>query len=381
MRIAIVSPEFPPDIGGIETYAWEFTRELASQGHQVTVFTCRHEQGEAKLPGVEIRPVLRLCRSLDRAALDGHQAEIWHAMNAAYAWLALEGKRTVVSVHGNDFLRPYLPVAMPNFNLLPGGWRLSGAEPRWLRTLAMWESARLVRRALPRAQHIIANSRYTEQTLLARNPDCEGRTSVAWVGVSNRFFAVPRQPAGDGIKRLITVCRLSEPRKNVDRVLKALSTLKDRFNFRYTVIGDGHDRPRLEALTKDLGLAERVKFAGFVDSNELMAHYAQADMMVLASSVIPGSHEGFGIVYLEAAASGVPSLAARLAGAAEAVEEGTSGCFVESPEVDALTARLQDVLNGTLQFEPEACRSFARGFNWAKVVDHAVQRYTKIVHG
>ena len=69
MRIAIVSPEFPPDIGGIETYAWEFTRELATRGHQVTVFTRRHVEREADLPGVNIRPVLRLRRSLDSAAL------------------------------------------------------------------------------------------------------------------------------------------------------------------------------------------------------------------------------------------------------------------------------------------------------------------------
>ena len=42
MRIAIVSPEFPPDIGGVETYAFEYVKELASRGHEVTVFTVRH---------------------------------------------------------------------------------------------------------------------------------------------------------------------------------------------------------------------------------------------------------------------------------------------------------------------------------------------------
>jgi len=140
-------------------------------------------------------------------------------------------------------------------------------------------------------------------------------------------------------------------------------------------VGDGHDRARLERLTVDLHLEERVRFTGFVSRNELLDSYAHSDLMVLASGVIPGSHEGFGIVYLEAAASGVPSLAARLAGAAEAVDEGKSGMYVEEPTVEALTDALGRFLGGQIRFDPGACRNFARRFTWARVVDHALQYY------
>jgi phosphatidyl-myo-inositol dimannoside synthase len=375
MRVAIVSPEFPPDIGGIETYAWEFTRELVSRGHQVTVFTSRHSQGEVDIPGVEVRPVLRCRRRLDSLAMARHQADVWHVMNAAYAWLALEGKHTVVSVHGNDFLRPYLSVAMPDLRLLPGGWRLAGVEPGWLRALGAWRTFRLMQRALPRAHHVMANSRYTEQSLLEQNPACAGRTSVAWVGVGPHFFDVARRPASDGVKRLITVCRLSEPRKNVDKVLQALAQLKPTYAFVYTVVGDGHDRRRLEALARDLGLAERVRFAGFVDRKALTDLYAEADLLLMASSIIPGSHEGFGIAYIEAAACGVPSLAARLAGAVEAVSDGASGVFVDEPDVASIVAKLKQFLDGSLKFDADRCRAFARQFTYARVVDHALQRY------
>ena len=381
MHIAIVSPEFPPDFGGIETYAWEFTRELACRGHQVTVFTGRHALGEANLPGVEIRPVLRLRRHLDSAALAGQEADVWHVMNAAYAWLALEGKNTVVSVHGNDFLRPYLPVGMPDLSSLPGGWRLAGHEPGWLRAFGDRRTARLVQRTLPRARHLIANSHYTEQALLRQNPACAGRTSVAWVGVSAHFFDVTHRPATDGVKRLITVCRLAEPRKNVERVLQALARLKSSHEFLYTVVGDGHDRSRLEALTQELGLSDRVCFAGSVSPDALMDVYAEADLLVMASSIAPGSHEGFGIVYVEAAASGVPSLAARLAGAAEAVSDGVSGMFVDEPTVESLTAKLGHFFDGTLTFDPDQCREFARRFSYARVVDHALRHYAPAGHG
>jgi phosphatidylinositol alpha-1,6-mannosyltransferase len=171
------------------------------------------------------------------------------------------------------------------------------------------------------------------------------------------------------------VCRLSEPRKNVDRVLDALSRLKDRHDFRYTVVGDGYDRARLEGLASDLQLRERVWFTGYVSRAELLDIYARSDLMVLASAVTRDSHEGFGIVYLEAAASGVPSLAARLAGAAEAVDEGKSGLYVEEPTIDALTDALAKFLGGQIRFDPEDCRTFARLFTWGRVVDHSLQYY------
>jgi len=375
MRIALVSPEFPPDIGGVETYAFEFVKELASRGHQLTVLTVRHPKGEESLPGVRIEPVLKLCRAIDRETFASLDADVWHALNASYAWIAHDRPESVVSVYGNDFLRPYYPIAQPDMRRVPLLWRWSGEISRSLRPLWIQRTARLVAESLPRARHIIACSRYTEGALLERFPDCRGRTSVGLVGVGAHFFDVAWEPAADGIARLLTVSRLSEPRKNVDRVLHALARLKDRHDFRYSIVGDGHDRARLERLTVDLHLEERVRFTGFVSRNELLDSYAHSDLMVLASGVIPGSHEGFGIVYLEAAASGVPSLAARLAGAAEAVDEGKSGMYVEEPTVEALTDALGRFLGGQIRFDPGACRNFARRFTWARVVDHALQYY------
>jgi phosphatidylinositol alpha-1,6-mannosyltransferase len=375
MRIAIVSPEFPPDIGGVETYAFEYVKELASRGHQVTVFTVRHSRGEADLRGVRIEPVLTLCRAIDKETFARFSADVWHALNAAYAWILHEQPNGLVSVYGNDFLRPYYPIAQPDLRRFPLAWRWSDTVSRRLRPLWLRLTAPVVRRSLARARHIVANSRFTERVLLERIPACRGRTSVGFVGVGAHFFDVAWQPAADGIPRLLTVSRLSEARKNVDRVLHALSRLKDRHDFRYVVVGDGHDRARLERLADDLHLAQRVRFTGFVSREKLLDIYAHSDLMVLASGVTRDSHEGFGIVYLEAAASGVPSLAARLAGAAEAVDEGSSGMYVEEPTVDAITDALARFLGGQIRFDPEACRNFARRFTWARVVDHSLKYY------
>jgi len=375
MHIAIVSPEFPPDIGGVETYAFEFVKELASRGHQVTVFTIRHPAGEVDLPGVRIEPLLAVCQVVDRATLTGFDADVWHVLNAAYAWVANEKPSGMVSVHGNDFLQPYHPVARPDLRRVPLVWRWSDRVSRLLRPLWLRLTLRLVTDSLARVPHIVANSRYTESVLLDQIPECRGRTSVGFVGVAAEFFDVAWQPAADGIPRLLTVSRLSEPRKNVDRVLRALSRLKDRHDFRYTVVGDGYDRTRLERLARSLHLGERVRFAGFVSRKDLLDIYAHSDLMILASSAIRDSHEGFGIVYLEAAASGVPSLAARVAGAAEAVEEGKSGMYVEEPTVDALASALERFLGREVRFERDPCRTFASRYRWARVVDHSLRYY------
>ncbi|MBI3154316.1 MAG: glycosyltransferase family 4 protein [Burkholderiales bacterium] len=376
MRVGIVSPEFPPDVGGVETYACEFACELARRGHEVTVFTIRHPAGEANLPGIEVRPVLAQRRNLDREVLRAHRADIWHAMNAGYAWLALEGLPTVVSVHGNDFLWPRVPMAQIGLQGMTLLWRFADLDPRWLQPLWAWRTRRLMARAMPRARRIVANSRYTEAEFLRRHPACAGRTTVAYVGVAGKFFEVQRERAPAGApRRLLTVCRLSEPRKNVDVVLRALAGLAGEFDFEYTVIGDGHRRGELEALARSLGLAGRVRFLGRVDDAALMRAYGQADLFVLTASVLPGSHEGFGIVYLEAAASGLPSLAARQAGAAEAVAEGVSGMFVEQPDVDSVGAALRRFLASPEEFDEAACRRFAAGFRWPRIVDAVLPWY------
>lgn len=375
MRVGVVAPEFPPEIGGIQTYAYEFVRELARRGFRVTVYTLRQPDGQATVPGVTVLPVLRRRRTLDRRILAYDSADVWHVMNAAYSWLALETAPVLASVHGNDFLKPYILVARPSIFGLSGQSGSSSWQARLGQTIGRRLTQRLVGRALPRVGHIFANSRYTEQALLAQYPSCRGRTSVALVGVSAEFLQAEPARGAIGHSRLITVCRLADPRKNVDLVLRALAHLRGRHDFSYTVAGDGPLRPGLERLAAELGLEDRVRFTGVVGGAELRRLLAESDLFVLTSSVGTASHEGFGIAYLEANACGTPVLAARLAGAVEAVDEGISGYFVDQPTPESIAEALARFFREDLRFDPAACRSFAGRFTWKRVVDHVVRHY------
>ncbi len=378
MRIGLVTSEFPPDIGGVETYAVQFAAELARRpGIEVTVYA-PPASARADVPaGIRIQPWLSSCRQRDWSRMRDEPIDVWHALSAPHAWLALTGRPTVVSVHGNDFLAPYALTARPSLHY-PGLHRL---QPwLWRRFKSHWQARtrRLIAESLPRATAVYANSEYTAEVLAREFPACASRIAVTWVGVDERYFATPRQARGPR-PELLTVSRLSEPRKNVGLVLQALGALREHHDFGYTIAGDGYERPQLESLARQLGLADRVRFCGKVSADELQALYGAADLFVLTSSIVPGSHEGFGIVYLEAAASGVPSLAARLAGAVDAVEEHVSGYFVDEPTVASLTTALGDFLAGTRRFDAEACRGFARRFGWSRITDLMLARYPRAV--
>ena len=371
MKIGIISPEYPPERGGVQTYAVEYVQELARRGHDITVFTRPGTDGEVQPENCRLEPVLRLRRRLDAPLFASHSMDLWHALNAAYAWLSLETKPVFVTVHGNDFLWPYFSMARLDLRErwgLPFGSRLD----RWI---GGWLTKALISRSLPRATHIFANSRYTEQRLCDENPACRGKTSAAMVGVSEEYFALHRPPRRPGPMRLVTVCRLAERHKNVDLVLRALAQLQGEHSFHYTVIGDGHLRSEYERLAADLRLGSRVTFTGFLDQQKLREHLLDSDLFILPSSATPLAYEGFGIVYLEANACGCPVLAARIGGAVEAVEENVNGMLIDTVTAESIAAAVTRFLAGVIRFDSAACVNFARRFSWARVADHCVAHY------
>ena len=144
---------------------------------------------------------------------------------------------------------------------------------------------------------------------------------------------------------LITVGRLVS-RKGIDTVLQALSHLRTQFPYlRYEIVGDGPERERLQNLTSTLGLNDVVTFLGKLSDAEMLAAYGRAHIFVMPAREENASMEGFGIVYLEASACGLPVVAGRSGGVLEAVREGITGILVEPNQPEALADALQTLLN------------------------------------
>ena len=146
-------------------------------------------------------------------------------------------------------------------------------------------------------------------------------------------------------KRILTVGRL-DLHKGHDRVLEALGLIKSKgLVFEYIIVGEGDEDRRLRQISKKLGLENEVIFAGHIPDRELPGVYASADIFVMASREIPGRLdliEGFGIAFLEASASGLPVIAGRSGGVADAVCNGKTGLLVdpEDPKEIAEAIRL-----------------------------------------
>lgn len=145
-------------------------------------------------------------------------------------------------------------------------------------------------------------------------------------------------------KVIMTVARLwqTDIYKGVDVTIRALPQITKVFpDLKYLVIGRGDDQPRLQQLAQDLGVGDRVIFAGFVPTQNLVEHYRLADAYIMPSQ------EGFGIVYLEALACGKPVLSGDADGSRDPLQDGYLGWQVPHRNIDAVAAACLEILTGS----------------------------------
>jgi len=146
-------------------------------------------------------------------------------------------------------------------------------------------------------------------------------------GAKDKPEALIKRYGLEGSKVIMTLCRLPEAEryKGVDEVLECLpSLLRKQPKLKYLIAGDGDDRPRLEEKTRSLGLSNHVVFTGMVKESEKPDHFRLADAFVM-----PGRGEGFGFVFLEALACGVPAVGSHVDGSREALRQGLLGELVD----------------------------------------------------
>ncbi|HEX6209274.1 MAG TPA: glycosyltransferase family 4 protein, partial [Methylomirabilota bacterium] len=209
------------------------------------------------------------------------------------------------------------------------------------------ELTRLMRYVYRHAAAVVANSRNTARLLENWGVTPE-RITVVYPGVdSSRFHpgveasALRQSLARPGEVVFLSVGRLQR-RKGHDLVLAALARLAGGDQpIRYVIAGDGPERERLEAQAASLGVSDRVCFQGAVDTRDLPAYYAASDVFVMPNRAEGVDFEGFGIVFLEAAASGRPAIGGRTGGVPEAIEENVTGLLVSGTDAGELADAMQ----------------------------------------
>jgi phosphatidylinositol alpha-1,6-mannosyltransferase len=366
-RILIATQTFPPDLGGMEGLMGGLAASLAAEGHAVEVFADRIRSGRAELvaPGFALRrfggprPLRRLLKrmAIARALRGGPPAAViadsWKSVAAMPREVGGALRRDVgatpllVLAHGMEF--------PPDVS--PG-------------------KAARIHAALLRATAVAANSGFTLD-LLAPHLPRGMRCAVVPPPIapqpepSEADLAAARAAAGPGGPFLLTLARL-EPRKGVDMLIRALPGLAASHpGITLLVAGDGPDCALLAALAAEAGVAARVQFLGRIEEGMKAALFRSADLFAMPTRREGASVEGFGIVYLEAAWHGLPALAGRDGGAAEAIADGETGLLCDGADPAAVEATLAALLGDPDGLRAMGARAAARvrtAFLWPAVL-------------
>ncbi|MEX0664566.1 MAG: glycosyltransferase family 4 protein [Acidimicrobiia bacterium] len=331
MTSVLATNDFPPKVGGIQSYLYELWSRLPAA--ETTVFTTRHP---------------------DAATWDARQTFRIERADAGFL-LPTRGVRRRVDALAREveasvvFVDPMVPLGAigPRLSAAPYVVVAHGAEVTVYGQLPV--TGTIGRRVLRGAAGVIVAGAYTS-SVVNRVAGRAVPTLVVSPGVDParfrpldaderalaraRFGIPPDVPLVVGVSRLV-------PRKGFDVVIEAVTGLD---GVHVAIGGTGRDRSRLERRARRLG--ERCHFLGRVDDADLPALYASADVFAMVCRERWGGleAEGFGIVFLEAAACGLPVVAGRSGGSPEAVSDGETGYVVEPRDVRAVRDALARLL-------------------------------------
>jgi Glycosyltransferase len=359
----LVSRNLPPLVGGMERLNWHIAAELARE-HDVLVVgpkgSAALAPADVEITEVPLRPLWKFLLAGLRTAR--REAVRWRpdivlagsGLTAPIAYVAARacGARTAVYVHGLDIIVDHRVYR----------WL-------WLPVLRRFDSA-------------IANSANTAD-MARRAGVAGGRISVVHPGTSLApMHAVPdRQPAAalDPAEGhiLLSVGRLTERKGLAQFITHAMPTIiAEHPSARLVVVGD--DAPNalrkgasdqvgvLLAAIESAGMQRHVLRRGPCSDDELTRAYERANVHVFPVRHVPGDVEGFGMVAIEAAAHGVPTVAFAVGGVPDAVSDGVSGYLVSPGDYAAFASRVNHILAGSDEALKAGSRQFAREFAWEK---------------
>ncbi|MCU1346938.1 MAG: glycosyltransferase [Acidimicrobiia bacterium] len=324
----LVTNDFPPKIGGIQSYLWELWRRLPPD--EFVVLTSPHRQAAAwdraqpfrvvrtREPVLLPHPWLR--RQIDRLAEEIGATFVVLDPALPLGWL------------GPYLERPYAVVLHGAEVTVPG--RLPGSRSLLARVL---REAKLVIAAggYPASEAEHAAGQALPIVNVPPGVDVERFVPLGadQRGAARARFGLPAEG------RLVVAASRLVPRKGFDTLIRASARLAATHpDVTVAITGGGRDAQRLAALAAEL--AAPVRFLGRLPDADMPDAYGMADLfaMLCRSRWAGLEQEGFGIVFLEAAAAGVPQLAGRSGGAAEAVVEGETGSIVDRPHDEVAVA-------------------------------------------
>lgn len=355
-RVLLVTNDFPPRRGGIQSYLGELVERLASTGtHELTVYAPQWKDADAfdaraayrvvRHPGTLMLPGpgvdIRMRALIAEQAID----TVWFGAAAPLGLLAARARqagatRVLASTHGHEVGWSMLPVARSVLRHIGDGADVVTFVSRYTR--ARFASAFGPAGALEYLPPGVDTDQF--------RPDPAGRAEL------RTRYGLGQRPTVLCLSRLV-------PRKGQDMLIRALPEIRRRVDGAALVVaGGGPHLAALRRLARHHGVAEHVTFTGGVPTAELPAYYALADVFAMPCRTRGAGLdvEGLGIVYLEASATGVPVIAGCSGGAPETVQHNKTGLVVDGRSA----GRVADAVAELLANPDRAAAMGAAGRNW-----------------
>lgn len=340
LRILIGADTFPPDVNGAAQFARRLAVGLARMGHEVHVVCpatatdigadvddgiVLHRIPAHKTPA---HPTFRVClpwraRKAVSALLDGLRPDVVHAQAHFIVGRALI----------NEAADRNLPVVATN-HFMPENLFDYVKIPRRLRAYAAQKAYADLSRVFARADRVTAPTPRAAELLREGGLGLDVLPVSCGIDIDKYRTATARADR----PTVLFVGRL-DVEKNADELVRAHALLPAELDVRLELVGDGSQRDKLEDLVDELGTRCRVRFHGYAPDAELLAAYARATVFAM-----PGTAELQSLVTMEAMAAGKPVVAADAMALPHLVHPGRNGFLFPPGDVNALAARLADVL-------------------------------------
>ena len=377
MRIAHITPTFPPYMAGTSSVCYYNALGLAQVGHEVTVFTADYPPGEYRYPPemtVKRLPVLFRIGAApllpDLLRIDGFDLVHLHhpfIFGAELTWtLSKTRKIPYIITHHNDLvgvgLRRHLFNLYTAFSapLIFGGARKLGVV-----SLDWAASCRMTPQFQKRWSDVveIPNGVDTDQFRLGLDGASERRQQ----GI----------PQDGQVVMFVGALDRSHPNKGVEYLLQAIALIPDR-RIRLMVVGDGDAKRDYMDLADALQLNDRATFPGMISHQHLPHFIAAADLFVLPSI----RSESFGMVLIEAMACGVPVVASNLPGVRSVVSDGEDGLLVTPGDAGELAQKIEWTLEHPDLSREMGARGRAKGeerYAWPVILPRLAQVYENVL--
>jgi phosphatidylinositol alpha-1,6-mannosyltransferase len=378
-RYLVLTELFLPTKGGTAVWFAEVYRRLSDkETHIVTADV----PGAAEVDAIHSNTVHRI--SMRRVTwLRPESLGMYANLFIKSLWLALTHRFTAIHA-GRALPEGITAWLVARLTLHPVVIYAHGEE---LTTWGQGGKYKAMRFALRHADRVIANSEFTRDLLIKMDVNPASITLI-YPGVDVARFrpglecAELRKSVGvtDAGKLILSVGRLSR-RKGFDQVIKALPALIHAgLEVQYVLIGIGEDHDYLFDLARRQGVVDRVHLLGHVSAYDLPRWYNACDVFIMPNREINGDTEGFGMVFIEAAACGKPAIAGLAGGTGAAVVDAVTGFRVDGTDTVAVTIALQRILENTQYAQQIGNRALTRAikqFDWSIVAEETQQLQLK----